>query len=324
MVSFLESIKNALTAAPSTQLAIICVIVLVAIGVIALAIRIAIAAYNSAMREKFHNTYGILVNKNVRVRKRKPDSARDNYYSLSFPTWEFPNKNGSRDKRRANNCIVWGTCLLYIDTFVLSTPRPEIIGWLVRTLRRKGAQISASTMEETQTATARREETRLCNLSTARSIYESLEDYEFEEFCARVLKAHGYHAKTTKRTGDGGWDIEFIGPSNVRGIAECKRYNPSHKVGRPELNKLKGANSVKKADRLLFFTTSSFAKPACEFARSSGIELIDGQRLAVMARPLIAEAHTKARSSCAYEWPQYQDFLPFFPPDFPPSSEFFK
>lgn len=306
---------------------IICACVFAVIFLIFIIVRSCIAAYNSTMRKKFHDTYGIEVNASIKVRKQPKGSRQNNHYELAFPHWQFPNKDKSRDKRRSSNSLVWEVCLLFVDDFKLSTERPEAIGWLVKNLRRKGVQIKQSDKERRQTAAARREIARFKNLNTAKDIYEALasDAYEFESFCARILQTQGYRqVKTTPRTGDGGWDIEFFDSSNRSGIAECKCYEPTHKVGRPALNKLKGANSIKKADRLLFFTTSSFSQKAMDFARYSGIELIDGPKLATWAKPLLKEIQASETDHRKYEWPTWDDFAPCFPPDCPPSREFFE
>lgn len=280
------------------------------------------------MRKKFYKAYKIKVNTSVRVRKRPRNSQQINYYELAFPHWQFRNKDRTRDKRRSSNPLIWETCLLFVGDFKLLTERPEIIGWLVKNLRRKGVQIKPDSLESRQTAAARREIARFKNLNTAKDIYEafSSDPYGFESFCANILRTKGCHqVSTTSKTGDGGWDVEFFDSSNRSGIAECKCYDPSKStVGRPALQKLKGANSTKKADRLLFFTTSSFSQHAKEFAQQNDIELIDGPKLATWAKPLLREMQIVEKSQPEYEWPTLKDFAPRFPPDYPPSRNFFE
>lgn len=62
-------------------------------------------------------------------------------------------------------------------------------------------------------------------------------------------------------------------------IVECKCYALEHKVGRPMLQKLVGANSSKKANSMVFITTSSFSAPAIAYGEEQGIWMIDGTEL---------------------------------------------
>lgn len=96
---------------------------------------------------------------------------------------------------------------------------------------------------------------------------------DFESFCAGLFIKAGYKAKVTAKTNDGGYDL-WLSKSGVTYIGECKLYSKTT-IGRPLLQKLVGANATQKADKCLFITTSTFSKPAKEYAKEQHIWLID-------------------------------------------------
>ena len=63
---------------------------------------------------------------------------------------------------------------------------------------------------------------------------------------------------------------------NVNAIANL--FN----VGRPAIQKLVGANSIKKADEMIFITTSDFSNEAKDYANKVGVKLINGKELIKM------------------------------------------
>lgn len=114
--------------------------------------------------------------------------------------------------------------------------------------------------------------------------YMKLSDYEFEKFCAEVLNRLGYKVKVTRKTNDGGKDLIGINPNNQKLFDECKQWNTN--VGRPYLQKLKGAMCDANVNYGIFITTSGFSKPALEYASRNNIKCIDRTEL----NKLIAKA----------------------------------
>lgn len=100
---------------------------------------------------------------------------------------------------------------------------------------------------------------------------------DFESFCAGLFIKAGYKASVTAKTNDGGYDL-CLSKNGVTYIGECKLYTNTT-IGRPLLQKLVGANATRKADRCLFITTSTFSKPAKEYAKEQNIWLIDKYEL---------------------------------------------
>lgn len=112
----------------------------------------------------------------------------------------------------------------------------------------------------------------------------------FERLVVDLLVQMGYGGSTkdagevTKPTGDGG--IDGLIKEDKLGLdiiyLQAKRYDPSNKVGRPDIQSFVGALEEKRAMKGVFITTSSFASTAYDYVKNIGkkIILIDGEQLA--------------------------------------------
>ncbi len=109
----------------------------------------------------------------------------------------------------------------------------------------------------------------------------SLSPYEFEDEIMKMYRALGYRVKQTSYSNDRGKDgIAF--KEGEKYLIECKRYEPSKKIGRPHLQKFFAAIYEERAKAGFFITTSSFASTAYEYAEKNRINLIDGLKLIEM------------------------------------------
>lgn len=115
--------------------------------------------------------------------------------------------------------------------------------------------------------------------------------YFFEHLVGKLLIAMGYGASNpdaggaTQKSGDEGIDgvvrEDRLGFDSI--FYQAKRWDPSHQVGRPEIQAFVGALSGKGATKGLFITTSTFSRQAKEYAKglhAQKIVLIDGEALA--------------------------------------------
>ena len=107
--------------------------------------------------------------------------------------------------------------------------------------------------------------------------------YVFEEIVVKLLEVMGYGVgEVTSKSNDGGIDgIITADPLGFEAIyTQAKRYNPSNKVGAPEIQGFIGA--LRNANKGVFITTSSFQPAAIEAANSclyAKIKLINGEEL---------------------------------------------
>jgi restriction system protein len=112
----------------------------------------------------------------------------------------------------------------------------------------------------------------------------------FEALVLDLLHAMGYGTNRSDLQrvggpGDAGIDgiisLDRLGLEKV--YVQAKRWKDSNTVGRPDVQAFYGALAGQRANKGVFITTSSFANPAIEFARSvERIVLVDGARLAAL------------------------------------------
>jgi len=109
---------------------------------------------------------------------------------------------------------------------------------------------------------------------------DTIDPLEFEELVRRLLERMGFEASLTKRSHDGGIDVEAINPSPIVGgkvLVQCKRY--AGVIGSPAIRDLYGAVTDARANKGVFITTSYFSPDAVKFAEGKQIDLIDRQHL---------------------------------------------
>jgi restriction system protein len=95
----------------------------------------------------------------------------------------------------------------------------------------------------------------------------TLDSRQFEELVAEIWRSLGYETELTARTKDGGRDIIAVRKfeAKVRFLIECKRYDPSHKVGVELVRALYGVRMHEKATKGILATTSTFTRGAKAF-----------------------------------------------------------
>lgn len=95
-----------------------------------------------------------------------------------------------------------------------------------------------------------------------------LSSRRFEELIAEILMRKGYKVELTPATRDGGKDIYAAHKDDLGSflyLVECKKYDPTHKVGVKVIRDLYGVLSKEKATYGIVVTTSDFTKPTQEF-----------------------------------------------------------
>jgi restriction system protein len=107
-----------------------------------------------------------------------------------------------------------------------------------------------------------------------------IDPVDFEVLVSRLMAALGFVVRLTKRSGDGGVDIDAENTNPILGgrvLVQCKRYQGS--VGAPVVRDLYGAVTHARAMKGILITTSFFTAEAAKFAEGQPIELIDGREL---------------------------------------------
>ena len=99
----------------------------------------------------------------------------------------------------------------------------------------------------------------------------------FAEAFAELISDQGYIVELTKQTRDGGVDIIAFRKDTAldlfeKYLIECKRYSPENKIGVALVRNLLGAGEVEPHTGLILATTSTFTKPAIEYAKHESVK----------------------------------------------------
>ena len=257
---------------------------IIAVAVVLIACRIAIGIVQTMRRLSFARKYSVDLPKQVTVKHNASDGRF--YFALTFPVWRYANADGTRDRRRRNNAIIWGLCRLHASGYELACKDPRMMYDIVRQLRASGVAVEPCKLEREHGNASGYRKGNTDTLTSVRAIIEAFRDEptDFEEYCASLFRRIGYEATVTPPVNDGGYDILVTDTNGRRSIVECKCFDVSHPVGRPLIQKLVGANGTVGADGMIFMTTSRYTSNAIEYAREVGVELMDGDGIVAMAK----------------------------------------
>ena len=142
----------------------------------------------------------------------------------------------------------------------------------VETLRKEKAAKETAARQIAEDQRVRAELAKKQEAQKLLSYWDNLDGDIFEREFAGLLRRNGWVAQETKKSGDGGIDIEATDPRGCSVAIECKRWRQENKVGRPAIQKLYGA-ALNDYDRLVVITTSGFTDDAIQHAHKAGVEL---------------------------------------------------
>lgn len=119
-----------------------------------------------------------------------------------------------------------------------------------------------------------------------KQVFSEIEWRRFEALCERLFAQAGFQASSQSHGADGGVDI-WLYSKNSEGpaaVVQCKHWT-GKPVGVKELREFFGVMVSKSLKRGTFATSSTFTSAAVEFARTNGINVLDGDGLlALIAR----------------------------------------
>lgn len=103
----------------------------------------------------------------------------------------------------------------------------------------------------------------------------SMTGYEFEEWCAEMLKEKGFkRVKVTPKSGDYGADIVAIDKHDEKWVIQCKRQTKN--VSNSAVQEVVAAKAHYKADKAAVMTNSQLTKKAKELAWENAVEIMEG------------------------------------------------
>ncbi len=169
--------------------------------------------------------------------------------------------------------------------------------WLFEMIRRKRSDpgylryLEAADLHELyqKTAEAAAHQAEQALLRKKRSYWEFLDGYAFERATAEVLKRHQFNPRVTRRSADGGVDIE-VTRGGRKGVVQCKAHVSC--VGPHVVRDLYGVIHHSGADFGIIVSRGGFSKGALEFARDKPILFVDVSGLIAMqeGRDVLAAA----------------------------------
>ena len=109
-------------------------------------------------------------------------------------------------------------------------------------------------------------------LENRRAVWLKMDGVTFEREVASIYREHGYEAKTTKATGEGGVDIR-LWKDGQYSIAQCK--NVRHQIDAPAVRKLLETANNEKVSKAILICSAGYTPKAKEFAKWKSIELLD-------------------------------------------------
>ena len=236
--------------------------------------------FDSVIKRNFSKSYGTgKLPRSIKVRKESNEKGK-NYYYLNYPYWSVSKKDGTADRRVKKNAIILEKSNLYVDNYLVFSKRPYDLVEVVRRLRSQGVKIDLCKEEKKKRAELLKKKEAFAHNNDIQKIidYYSEKPTNFEGLCSELFESLGYAAKQTPPTNDGGYDI-LLSRGAEKTIVECKCYSIEHRVGRPSIQKLVGANNIVLANKMLFITTSDFSVAAISYAEEVGVELINGNKL---------------------------------------------
>ncbi len=238
---------------------------------------------NNKLRKDILRKYEIRIPKWFRIKKN--NSGIDGEYFLKYPEWLYSNKNGSANRVRKGNRLIYYPCKLYFKEYIIVTKYPNEMVDLIRNIRYELGNDSIHKNEEEliKYSNAKKKKELFNNTISIQKIINEFRENptEFEEFCATLYKENGYDVEVTPKVNDGGYDL-ILHKDLEKSIVECKCYALRHTVGRPLIQKLVGANQQAQADKMIFITTSTFSYEAIDYAKEVDVELIDGETILKM------------------------------------------
>ena len=124
--------------------------------------------------------------------------------------------------------------------------------------------------------------------NNSKTMYEvdRMTGVQFENFCAALLKKHGYGVSFTKKTGDQGVDLIAMKKGKKYAI-QCKRY--SNNLGNGPVQEVYAGARIYGCDIPVVMTNSFFTTGAIKAAESTGVLLWDRATLIEMHDSVVGQ-----------------------------------
>lgn len=113
--------------------------------------------------------------------------------------------------------------------------------------------------------------------SSSSGEFDSTDPYEYERWCAEILRKHGWDAYPTQASGDQGVDI-IAKKGSLKIALQCKLYSSA--VGNKAVQEVHAAASFVDAHRAIVVAPGSYTRAAAQLAGKLGVLLVHHSQLA--------------------------------------------
>ncbi|MFT8737222.1 MAG: restriction endonuclease [Zymomonas mobilis] len=115
---------------------------------------------------------------------------------------------------------------------------------------------------------------------------ERMDPADYKQYCALLLRNHGWNAQATQKSDDQGTDVIAI-KNGIRLVVQCKLYTKT--VGNSAVQQAYTAKTFQGAQAAIVVTNSTFSKPARQAATTTGVYLIHHAQLVDTANEILEE-----------------------------------
>jgi restriction system protein len=112
---------------------------------------------------------------------------------------------------------------------------------------------------------------RAITLEADLSFPKAITPHDFEQWCAKTLNGHGWHATATKASGDQGADV-IAEKTGLRIVLQCKLYSGT--VGNKAVQEAYTAQRHYAANASAVVTNGAYSPSARDVARTTGVLLL--------------------------------------------------
>lgn len=203
-----------------------------------------------------------------------------NSFNLSLPHWKYMLEDGSKDKVKLFNRVVWEKSILWLhagkNVYVVSNKDPWDMIYLVQRLRESGLDI-APCQQELDKQDALEQAKKSCNKEIYNLVQQINGDKEkFVELCRERLLAWGYNVADAPQNT---CDIDlFVQRKGRPSIVRCLLISQGQLINLDDLQSFKKDAETFFAETCMLITTGSVTVAAAGYARENKINIISGEQ----------------------------------------------
>jgi len=204
-----------------------------------------------------------------------------NSFHLELPHWKYMLEDGSKDKAKWFNKVVWEESVLWLHSgrkiYVLCTDDPWDMAYLVHMLRDSGLDISPC-QQELDKQDQLEKQKQSCNRAIFNLIQQTAgEKQKFVEICRERLLVWGYKVADAPQNK---CDIDlFVQRKGHPSIVRCLLVSQGQLINLEDMQSLRQDMEQFFADSCIMITTGSVTVAAAGYARENKIDVICGEHL---------------------------------------------